>query len=666
MNRSYHKQHKGKSLARDTTPTNPIARFFKTDPHRELFNTLADTLDSAVLVLSGTAPRLITCNHQFLLMTGFARKDLDTLSPSDLFTEVEGQTALEKILQPWDTPDCHLQEVPLRTRSGEILWIDLQALSVTQSHDAVLVLATPSQERFNNEAILRAEAERLNLLMEISDLAIESGPSTLPQVLERINTMLSASQTAMYQVAPSSPEYSLVGALPAAFPEILEDSAVGTLPRHGSWSLGQRPEHELERAARAAEVRHLRTTRIGDENAWVGLLVVCWEEELIAEKDIETLMQVAANLCHAALHVGLLRATSSEKQVVLGHLEQQIESQYEAISDTLITVDSDLNVIKANSALKRLLGFPSDEIIGRSIQDILVGPEDVTVTLLDALGHRREAERTKLILHHRQGNPLPIHLRAVPLDTPEGIQLLLVLKDQSEQQAIEDQTEILAQRALLGEVTAIFAHEVRNPINNISTGVQLIASRLGQDHPQYEALDLIRTECTRLDQLMGDVLFFARPLELKMEQVDLVEMMERILARWAPRFQQSKVRCQPLFQNKLPHASVDPRTFERVIVNLISNALEAMTDGGTISVSVGFAEDGQRDQLELKVADTGPGIPPDKVDRIFDPFFTTKRDGTGLGLAISRRIMTAHRGTIQVESFPDAGTVFTIHLPAAV
>jgi two-component system sensor histidine kinase AtoS len=650
-------------LARDTAPSNPIARFFKSDPHRELFHTLADTLDSAVLVLSGTEPRLITCNHQFLLMTGFTRKDLDSLSPSDLFTEVEGQTALEKILQPWDTPECYLQEVPIRTRSGDLLWVDVQALSVTPTHEAVLVLAKLSQERFSTEAHERAEAERLNLLMEISDLAIESGAATLSLVLERIKAMLSASHAGMYQVAPTTPEYTLAGILPPEFPERVDDSVIGTLPHHSRWSIGQRPEHELERAARAAEIRHLRTTRIGDESAWVGLLVVCWEDELVDEDEIETIMQVAANLCHAALHVGLLRETSNESQAVLGHMEEQIEHLYEGISDTLITVDSDMKVIKANSALTRLLGFSPDEVIGRPIQDILVGPEDVSVTLLDALGHRREAERNKLILHHRQGNPLPTHLRTVPLETPEGTQLLLVLKDQSEQQAIEDQTEILAQRALLGEVTAIFAHEVRNPINNISTGVQLIASRLGSDHPQYEALDRIRTECTRLDQLMSDVLFFARPLELKMESVDLAEMMERILARWAPRFQQSKVRCQTLFQADLPNASVDPRTFERVIVNLISNALEAMTEGGTISVSIGMMKDGQKDQLELKVADTGPGIPTDKIERIFDPFFTTKKDGTGLGLAISRRIMTAHRGTIQVESFPDAGTVFTIHLP---
>jgi signal transduction histidine kinase len=98
-------------------------------------------------------------------------------------------------------------------------------------------------------------------------------------------------------------------------------------------------------------------------------------------------------------------------------------------------------------------------------------------------------------------------------------------------------------------------------------------------------------------------------------------------------------------------------------VNLISNALEAMSEGGTLSINISEVESSHDEVIELKVADTGPGIPADKIDRIFDPFFTTKKDGTGLGLAISRRIMTAHRGTIQVESYPDAGTVFTIHIP---
>jgi signal transduction histidine kinase len=307
-----------------------------------------------------------------------------------------------------------------------------------------------------------------------------------------------------------------------------------------------------------------------------------------------------------------------------------------------------------------MLGYLPEEIVGLHIQDVLVGPEDMLSTLLDALGHGRVAEQNRLRLHRRDGTQLPVHLRAAPLPGSAEARLLVILKDQSEQQAIEDQTESLSQRALLGEVMAIFAHEVRNPINNISTGVQLVASRLGEENPLYESLQRVQKECKRLDQLMGDVLFFSRPIELRIEPLDLEELLERILARWTPRFNLAGVTCRTAYASNLPEAAGDARTLEQVIVNLITNALEAMPDGGSLSISL-TAED----MVEIKVADTGPGIPPDVVERIFDPFFTTKKDGTGLGLAISRRILIAHRGNILVESFPDAGTVFTLHLPKA-
>ena len=103
---------------------------------------------------------------------------------------------------------------------------------------------------------------------------------------------------------------------------------------------------------------------------------------------------------------------------------------------------------------------------------------------------------------------------------------------------------------------------------------------------------------------------------------------------------------------------------EQVITNLITNAVQAMSEGGTLSVTIGAATSKAGPMVELKIADTGPGIREDLIDRIFDPFFTTKKSGTGLGLAISRRIMIAHQGGISVESFPDAGTVFSLQLPA--
>lgn len=652
-------------MAKDTSPTNPISRLFKADPYRELFLSLADTLDNSVLVFSGAELHLLTCNHEFLLLSGYARKDLDNLSPSALFPGEEGHVMLEKILGTWENPDCILQDVPLQTRTGEVVLIDLEAYPIAPPRTAVLLLIKPASARSQIEQRKLAEETLLRSLENITNLMLMGGTSALPTALELCLEPLFASYTAIYRLSANSPDYFIEGTLPPEFPETIPADAIGNLQVFSSWSLGQRPEGALQRAARTAELTHLKTALIGDDSAWIGIFIVGWKEEIALSPDIDPLIRVIANLLHTAIYLSQLRATLTEGDTSMNELEAEITSQFEAISDVLITVDSSLTITRANSAINRLLGYRPPEVIGLAIQDVLVGPEDVTTTILDALGHKRTAERSRLILHHRDGTRLPVHLRVAPLAGAADGQFLIALGDQSEQQAIEDQTEILAQRALLGEVTAIFAHEVRNPINNISTGVQLVASRLGENHPQFEALGTIRAECVRLDQLMSDVLFFARPLQLKMDPLDLAELLQRVITRWAPRFNQTGTHCHTSYNPDTPLASVDPRTLERVIVNLVSNALEAMTEGGTLSISLAPIGPAQDCMIELKVADTGPGIPPDKIHRIFDPFFTTKKDGTGLGLAISRRIITAHKGTIQVESFPDAGTVFTIHLPSA-
>jgi signal transduction histidine kinase len=164
---------------------------------------------------------------------------------------------------------------------------------------------------------------------------------------------------------------------------------------------------------------------------------------------------------------------------------------------------------------------------------------------------------------------------------------------------------------------------------------------------------------------MSDVLFFARPLELKISAMDLSELVERLLVRWTPRLERSGVDSYTSFDPDTPKALIDARTFEQVIVNIMTNALQAMEDGGTLSISLEPATESHDEMVDLKIADTGPGIPEAIRGRIFDPFFTTKKEGTGLGLAIARRILSAHKGTILVESYPDAGTVFTLRIPSA-
>jgi two-component system sensor histidine kinase AtoS len=647
----------------DSLLIDPISRFFKPGRYRDYFQVLVDALDLTVLVLSSDDFNILASNRSFLLLTGYSRVELDGMSFPDLLGE-EDENLLVQLLESSQKPDFVLEEIPILTRSGETTVIDFRVLSTGKAPAELILLGTPASERIQVMDRRHAEDQRLDTLIHISRLIIDEMVTSFPSVLDLARRLLCSTSAALYRVSATSPSYILEGSLPSDFPETLPGTSFSPLQRVTLWTLGQRPEHTLHKAARSSNYGALHTALIGDPAAWVGLLVIGWQDENNIPDDADLLISLIANICHLAILFSLQRASVAEGQKEIEQLRAEALDQFSSIGDTLITLDQDLKVINANPAIVRTLGYQPDEVVGLPIQDVLVSPEDVTSSLLDALGHQRVAEQSRIILHRRDGTPFPVHLRASPFSDQALSRLLIVLKDQSEQQKIEDQTEMLAQRALLGEVSAIFAHEVRNPINNISTGVQLVASRLGSDHPLYESLEKVRNECNRLDQLMSDVLLFARPLKLSIEPISLADLMERILARWNPHFRQVGVQCHTSFEADMPYALGDERTLERVIVNLITNALQAMSDGGTLSVNLGSSQSTQGDMVELKIIDTGPGIPPDVQDRIFDPFFTTKKEGTGLGLAIGRRILSAHKGTIQVESYPDAGTVFTISLPA--
>ncbi|MCJ7626108.1 MAG: ATP-binding protein, partial [Anaerolineaceae bacterium] len=212
---------------------------------------------------------------------------------------------------------------------------------------------------------------------------------------------------------------------------------------------------------------------------------------------------------------------------------------------------------------------------------------------------------------------------------------------------------------------AIFAHEVRNPINNISTGIQLLNNRLSEDDRNQEVVSRIHNDCLRLESLMESVLSFSRPLEPKMSELNLVEMLKLTLYRWRPRLERLDIEYDFQEISDTPKISGDPRLLEQVFTNLISNAVDVMEEiGGILAMKISKSNIIPNfPQVEVAISDSGPGIPPELIDRIFEPFVSNKPRGTGLGLAITKHIITAHRGTIDVKSYP-GGTVFYVRLPA--
>jgi len=232
----------------------------------------------------------------------------------------------------------------------------------------------------------------------------------------------------------------------------------------------------------------------------------------------------------------------------------------------------------------------------------------------------------------------------------------------AELQQIQDELSSKRQLAVVGELAAAIAHEVRNPLAVIVNAVAGLRRSSLRQEDRVTLLDIIEEEAGRLNRLVGDLLRFARPFSVSRQRVSLVEMANRF--NDAPESQPSvDVRV-----DGAPDAEmvwVDPNLFRLVFDHLISNARQAMREGGTVDVRIRKDEIAAEPGVRIEIADSGHGMPADVRRRALDPFFTTRPSGTGLGLPIVQRIVEAHGGWLGIESAEGVGTTVTLHFPIA-
>jgi signal transduction histidine kinase len=226
------------------------------------------------------------------------------------------------------------------------------------------------------------------------------------------------------------------------------------------------------------------------------------------------------------------------------------------------------------------------------------------------------------------------------------------------------EAEVLHRERLsaLGNLAATVAHEVRNPLNAISMGLQRLKTEFQptQDEDEYSHLtQLMLAEVHRLNSIVEQVLSLARPLEIKPEELRLRDILNELAGLEEGNAKQSGTKIRVVVSPDLPLLKADREYLRQTLLNLILNGLQAMPDGGTLTLEANTSNG----NLLITVTDTGAGIPQENLPRIFEPYFTTKAKGSGLGLSIARRIVEAHGGTIAVFSQAGRGCRFRISLP---
>jgi signal transduction histidine kinase len=217
--------------------------------------------------------------------------------------------------------------------------------------------------------------------------------------------------------------------------------------------------------------------------------------------------------------------------------------------------------------------------------------------------------------------------------------------------------------AALGEVVASITHEIKNPLVSIGGFARRLERSFQENSSEKKYIRIILKEVKRLESILNETLAYSKEPPLPSGHYQINRILEDILSTLEGELHDRKIRVTKTLDPHLPQLLCEPQQINQVFFNLLVNAIQAIGQDGNLVVKTSGQEQGERKSIQVEVGDSGGGIPLEVLDNIFNPFFTTKQDGTGLGLAIAHKIVTQHRGEIEVVNHPGTGATFLIRFP---
>ena len=351
-----------------------------------------------------------------------------------------------------------------------------------------------------------------------------------------------------------------------------------------------------------------------------------------------------------------------DRAVQLIAIQDYTQSILRSVTSGVVTVGPDASVATVNPAAERILGIAEDAVTARPLHVLFRDDGGLTSDVRKVLEGRIPRTMRDLRLVTVAGKVVHAQVSVSRMRDVGGRKLgaVVTVEDVSDVKALTDQLMRADRLAAMGELTAGVAHEVRNPLGIIRASVQLMEDAECSRERVSEAAEVIKQEIDRLDRVIKALLDFGRPATPTLRPVEVSQVLDDVALFSRTFASRAHVQIVEKYSDTAPDVVADPEQLKQVFVNLISNAVQAMPGGGTLTIETGSADG----FVFVRFTDTGPGITDDVREKIFDPFVSTRDDGTGLGLTIVHRIVDEHDGHIEVTSEPGAGTSFTIWLPA--
>ncbi len=335
--------------------------------------------------------------------------------------------------------------------------------------------------------------------------------------------------------------------------------------------------------------------------------------------------------------------------------------------DAIIGLDNNYRVFLWNNGAEKLFGYRKDEVMGREF-DFLI-PENLLKKgekkfLIDEVSRNGflanyESERIT-----KSGELVNVSISRFAIYDEKDVNTIGsvgILRDITTVKQLQKELREKENLALIGEVVSSIAHSLSNPLNIISGNADYLLLNKKANEPEYEELKTIVDETTRITKSLRGLLNFSRPLVVEKSKTDINKLVEDIVESSKYSIGKKSVIIKKSLDKNLPQVKVDKAQIDEVITNLVVNAIQAFTGPGEVRISTKT----NSSSIYIEVADDGPGIPKENLEKIFRPFFSSKGygKGTGLGLSIVKRIVTEHGGTVIVRSQAGKGTVFTVSLP---
>lgn len=347
---------------------------------------------------------------------------------------------------------------------------------------------------------------------------------------------------------------------------------------------------------------------------------------------------------------------------VFSALKENLDQILSNLQDGMMLFTRDARAVLVSRSVERFLSVDRDQILGASVHDIFDRK-----TLLGRTVRQAFAAGVSIVqeeLTTETGRRVQISLDFIhddrSLDQTHSLGALLTLHDLESVREIESELEVSRRMAAIGRLTQGVGHEVKNPINAIVVHLELLRSKMNSDTGAERHLEVIQSEIQRLDRVVQTLVDFSRPVELRLQDSDLREIVSSVLMLASAELETRRITVQSSVPNHPVNVRIDADLIKQALLNVVLNGAQAMSNGGELSVRL----TGDLRNAILKVQDHGEGIPSEIRDRIFDLYFTTKSEGSGIGLAMTYRIVQLHHGHLDVESKMGKGSTFTLRIPA--